>query len=92
MQQRNIINVCILHFASETLEMTRRTFEKGRSRTQVFEKHAKFRTDRKSEAVEEQSQMHAQIFFDIKGTLHKDSSWQAKQSIPHTTVTFSATS
>jgi hypothetical protein len=30
------------------------------------------------------------IFFDIKGELFtKNSSWQAKQSIPHTTVTFS---
>jgi hypothetical protein len=28
------------------------------------------------------------IFFDIKGMLIKNSSWHAKQSIPHTTVTF----
>jgi hypothetical protein len=27
------------------------------------------------------------ILFDIKGLLAKNSSWQAKQSIPHTTVT-----
>jgi hypothetical protein len=28
------------------------------------------------------------IFFDIKGIVKKNSYWQAKQSIPHTTVTF----
>jgi hypothetical protein len=28
------------------------------------------------------------IFFDIKGIVQKNSSWQAKQSIPHTTVMF----
>jgi hypothetical protein len=28
------------------------------------------------------------IFFAIKGIVHKDLSWQAKQSIPHITVMF----
>jgi hypothetical protein len=28
------------------------------------------------------------IFFDIKVIVHKNSSWQAKQPIPHITVTF----
>jgi hypothetical protein len=31
------------------------------------------------------------IFFDIKEIVHKNPSWKAKQSIPHTTVTFTAT-
>jgi hypothetical protein len=28
------------------------------------------------------------IFFDFKRIVHKDSSWQAKELIPHTSVTF----
>jgi hypothetical protein len=43
----------------------------------------------KGETGEEQTQEHAhQFLLTSRGLFTKNSSWQAKQSIPHTTVTF----
>jgi hypothetical protein len=58
------------------------TGEENMSRTRVFKWHEKGGTG------EEQSQEHVHHFFDIKEIVQKNSSWQAKQSISHTTVTF----
>jgi hypothetical protein len=43
----------------------------------------KFAKTKKGETGEKQSQLHAP-----RGWLTENSSWQAEQSIPHTTVTF----
>jgi hypothetical protein len=60
----------------ETLAMIRQAFgEESTSHTRVFEWH------------EEQSQEHAHNFLRHQELFTKNSSWQAKQSIPHTTVT-----
>jgi hypothetical protein len=38
----------------------------------------------------ERNQEHGHNFFDKWGFFTKNSSWQGKESIPHTTVTFTA--
>jgi hypothetical protein len=74
---------------AETLAMIRQAFgEESMSRTWVFEWRSRSRAGRKGETGEKQSQEHAHHFFTWRGLLTKSSSWHAKKSIPHTTVTF----
>jgi hypothetical protein len=42
----------------------------------------------KARQVKSKAKSMLNIFFHIKGIVHKESSWQAEQSILHTTVTF----
>jgi hypothetical protein len=58
------------------------------SQTSVFEWHIRFRADWNVETVRKQSQEHAHHSLTSNGLFIKNSSWQAKQSILHTTVTF----
>jgi hypothetical protein len=57
--------------------------------TLVFEWHARIRADRKRwDSWRAKSRTRSSFFFTSRGLFIKNSSWWAKQSIPHTTVTF----
>jgi hypothetical protein len=43
---------------------------------------------KKARQVKSKVKVMLVTFFDIEGIVHKNLSWKAKQSIPHTTVTF----
>jgi hypothetical protein len=74
--------------ATGTLAMIRQAFCEGRiSSALVFKWHVCFSADRKRVIGEEESKQHAHPF-DIKGIVPKNSSWQLKQSIPYTILTF----
>jgi hypothetical protein len=60
-------------------------WEEGMGHTQIFQIHQ----DRKEgETDEEQSQQHVHRFLTSRRLFTKNSSWQYKQSVLHTTVTF----
>jgi hypothetical protein len=60
--------------------------EESQSRTWRAKTH---RDRKKVKWVESRVESILIIFFDIRGAVHKEnSSWQAKQSIQHITVTF----
>jgi hypothetical protein len=88
-QQRVYIKVCanLRKSTMETLIMIRQAFREERnSRTRKVKTHR----DWKSKTGEKQSQEHTHYFLLHQGDwlFTKDSSWQAKQSILHSTVTF----
>jgi hypothetical protein len=75
---------------AETLEMIRQAFgEESMGRTRVFEWHALFRVYQKTrDRWREKSRTCSLFSLTSRGLFTKNSSWQAKKYIPHTTVRF----
>jgi hypothetical protein len=86
------IRVCANHGknATQILATIKQTFqEESMSGTLNVQSH---QDRKKGETDEKQSQEHAHRFLSHQGDwLARNSSWQAKQSIPYITVTFIAT-
>jgi hypothetical protein len=70
----------------ETLALIGQAFGED---SRVVHRKSKFTETEKGETGEEQSQEHAHFFsLTSRRLFTKNSFWQAKQSIPHTSVTF----
>jgi hypothetical protein len=93
MRQRSTNRFCanLRKSTMETLAVIRREFrEEDVSHIWVFKWHAWFRQTGKKKARQVKNKVKNMLlsFFDIKEMFTENSSWQAKRSIPHTTVTF----